>query len=93
MYFEYTDLYLIAHDVQVNNATANVVIERKVLPHFEKNETQLADWVVKHALAAVRNNDMGDHRYPNFYQNNQCGWIYRIYHNNGDISINEAPGN
>lgn len=93
MHFEETEDYLIAHNVQVDNRTVHVVIESQALPPYASEADLLVEWVEKHAVKAVRNNDMGDQRYLDSYPNNQCGWIYRVLHNNGDISINKAPAN
>ena len=93
MHFEETKDYLIAHNVHVGNRTVNVVIERQALPPYASETDLLVEWVEKYAVEAVRNDDMGDQRYLDFYPDNQCGWIYRVLHNNGDISINKTPAN
>jgi len=93
MQFQETEDYLIAHNVHVGNRAVHVVIERQALPPYANETNLLVKWVEKHAIEAVKNNDMGDQRYLDLYSNNQCGWIYRVLHNNGDISINKAPAN
>lgn len=93
MHFEEAKDYLIAHNVHVGNRTVNVVIERQALPPYASKSDLLVKWVEKHAVNAVRNDEMGDQRYHDSYPDNQSGWIYRVLHNNGDISIKKAPAN
>jgi hypothetical protein len=78
MHFQEAEDYLIAHNVHVGNRSVHVVIERQALPPYASETALFVEWVEKHAVEAVKNDDMGDQRYLDLYSDNQCGWIYRL---------------
>jgi hypothetical protein len=70
----------------------NVTVERSLIPATVP-EAELAAWIDCNAQQAVARQQDGQDRHAGGELGGRWTWVYRVAHNDGTVTILEAPGN